>query len=74
MLGRRLLDEPRRRIEAEGLRHVLDARQVVQVLEAEPNQEFLRRRIEERAADDVLAADDLDQMAFEQRGQHARRC
>ena len=48
-------------------------RQVVEVLEPESNQEFLGRRIEERTADDVLAADDLDQVPLEQRREHARR-
>ena len=67
VLAGRLLDEAGRRIEAERFGHVLDARQVVQIPQPESNQEFLRRPIEERPADDVLAADDLDQVPLEQR-------
>src|SRR5207248_7323864 len=51
----------------------LDLREVAEILEPEANQELLRRGLEEWAADDVLAADDLDQMPLEQRRQHARR-
>ena len=46
--------------------------QVVQVLQAEADQELLRRRVDERPAHHVLAADDLDQVPLEQRRQHAR--
>ena len=51
-----------RRLEAERFGHVLDLRQVGQVVQAEPDQELLRRRVQERPADDLLAADDLDQV------------
>src|SRR6185369_6198003 len=47
--------------------HVLDLRQIVEVLQTEANQELLRRGVEEWTTDDVLAANDLDQVAFEQR-------
>jgi hypothetical protein len=57
----RLLRE-QRRIEAERFRHVFDLRQIVEIVQAEANQKFLRRRVEERPADDLLAADDLDQV------------
>ena len=59
---RRLLDE-QRRLEAERLGHVLDLRQIAQVVQPEANQEFLGRRVQERPADDLLAADDLDRDA-----------
>ena len=45
--------------------------EIGQVVQAEPDQEFLRRRVDERPADDLLAADDLDQVPLEQRVQHA---
>ena len=44
-----------------------------QIVQAEPDQEFLRRRVHERPADHLLAADDLDQVPLEQRVQHAGR-
>ena len=46
----------------------------VEVLQPEADQELLGRAVEERPADDVLAADDLDQVPLEQRRQHAARC
>ena len=58
-------------LEAERLGHVLDLGQIVDLVQAESNQEFLGGRVEERPADDLLAADDLDQMPLEQRVQHA---
>ena len=73
VLARSHLRKAGRRIEAERFGHVLDLRQVAQVLQPEPNQEFLGRRVEERPADDVLAADDLDQVTLEQRREDARR-
>ena len=61
------------RIEPQRRRHVLDLGQVVQILQPEADQEFLGRAVEERPADDVLAADDLDQMPLQQRREHAGR-
>ena len=66
LLARRLLDQ-HRRVEAERLRHVLDLRQVGQIVQAEADQEFLGRGVQERPADHLLAADDLDQVPLEQR-------
>src|SRR5262249_10206830 len=65
VFGRCLFDESRGRIEAERFRHVLNSRKVAQVVEAEPNQELLRRRIEKRTSNDILPADDLDQVTLE---------
>ena len=42
-----------------------------EIVQPEADQELLGGRVQERPADDLLAADDLDQMAFEQRVQHA---
>src|SRR4030095_16872234 len=61
-LRRRLLDESRGRIEAERLCHVLDLREVGQIVQPEADQELLGRRIQKWAADDVLPADDFDQV------------
>src|SRR5262245_15335675 len=69
-LCRRLLDESLGRIEAERLCHVLDLREVGQIVQPEANQELLGRRIQKWAADDVLPADDFDQVTFEQRREH----
>ena len=44
-----------------------------EVVQPEPDQEFLGGRVEKRPADDLLAADDLDQVPLEQRVEHARR-
>ena len=72
VLARRLLHEERR-LEAERLGHILHFGQIGQVVQSEPNQEFPRRGVEERPADHLLAANDLDQMPFEQGVGH-RRC
>src|SRR5215203_5643910 len=73
LLPRHLLDQARRWIESQRFGHVLDARQVRQVFEPEANQELFGRRVEEWATDNVLAADDLDQMSLEQCGEHTGR-
>ena len=49
-----------------------EVRQIGQVVEAEPNQEFLGGRVQEWPADDLFSADDLDEMPLEQRVEHAR--
>ena len=76
ILGDRSLDEHWRRtaLDPERLGHVFDFRQIGQVVQAEPDQELLRRGVHERTPDDLLAADDLDEMPLEQRVQDARRC
>ena len=43
----------------------------VKIVQPEPDQELLGRRVHERPADHLLAADDLDQVPLEQRVQHA---
>ena len=58
----------------ERFHHVFDLRQVAELVQPEPNQEFPGRRVQERTADHFLAADDLDQVPLEERAQHARRC
>ena len=63
----------RRQVEAEQLRHVLDLRQVGQIVQAEAIEELARGAVQKRAADHLLAADDLDQMPFDQRAEHAGR-
>src|ERR1700730_12018654 len=67
---RRLLDEDRR-LETERLGHVLDLRQIAQIVQAEADQELFRRRVHERPADDLLAPDDFDEVTLEERVEHA---
>src|SRR5579862_9909598 len=69
-LGRRLAHRGGQ-VEAEELRHVLHLREVRQVVQAEAGEELARRAVEKRAADDVLAADDLDEFPFDQRADDA---
>ena len=68
---RRRLDERARQLEAERVRHLLDLRQIAEVVQPEPLEELARRRIHERTADDLLAADGLDQLPLDERRQHA---
>ena len=63
--------ERARQLEAERVGHLLDLRQIAEVVQAEPIEELARRRVHERAADHLLAADGLDQLALDQRRQHA---
>src|SRR6476659_6896765 len=72
LFGRRLLDQQRRRLEAESLGHVFDLRQLAQIVQAESNQELFRRRVQERTSDHLFAADDLDHVPLEERIQDAR--
>ena len=60
-----------RGLEAELLGHVLDLRQVAQVLQAELVEELASSCHRERPADDVLAPHDLHQLPLEERGEHA---
>ncbi len=46
-------------------------RLVAEIFQPEANQELLGRRVQKRTTDDVLAADDLNQVTFEQRREHA---
>ena len=61
VLARLTLDE-NRRVEAERLGHVLHLRQIGEIVQPEPDQELLGRRVEERAADDT--ADRVMRMPF----------
>ena len=65
------LHERARQLEAERVGHLLDLRQIAEVVQSEAVEELARRRIHERPADDLLAADGLDQIALDERGQHA---
>ena len=56
---------------AADLLEFLERRQLAQVLEAELDQKFLGGLVEDRLADDVLAPGCRDQLAVEQRLQHA---
>src|SRR5262245_58280409 len=72
VFARRLFDEYGR-LEAKGLRHVLDFREVAEIVETESNQELLRRGIQEWTADNFFSPHDLDQVTFEERVQDAGR-
>src|SRR5260221_14653694 len=61
------LGDRRRELEAEQLGHVFDLRQIRQVVESESLQEFARRAVQKRPADNLLAADDLDELPLHQR-------
>ena len=49
--GNRRLDERARQLEAERIGHLLDLRQIVQVVQAEAFEKLARRRVHERPAD-----------------------
>ena len=75
--GQRRLDRPLQAgdvdLLAEHLGELLDLRQLLEVLEAEVQQELLGRAVEHRPAHDLLAAGDADQALLEQRLDDAAR-
>ncbi len=58
---------------AQDLGEVFDLRKIVEVLEAELEEKLLGGAVEQGPADDFLAAQDLDEPAFQQRLDHAAR-
>src|SRR6185436_1394470 len=59
-------------VETEQLRHVLDLRQIREVVEAEASEDLAGRAVHDRTANDLLAANDLDELPLHQRPEHAR--
>ena len=70
----RRLRQRARQLEAKRVGHLFDLRQIAEVVQPEAIEELTRRRIHERTADDLFAADGLDQTAARPASTARRRC